>query len=164
VTNLQSRPTLILGAGGVGRAVAHALHREGALLTIASRTTERSKKLAEELNCRYLEWNARHSIPAAVVVNCTPVGMHPKIDESPLHPSFLKPGQVVFDTIYVPETTLLVKEAKQRGCLVVTGVDFFVRQAALQSLLFTGKEPPLELIYKVVKRALSPVTLKEDLE
>jgi 3-dehydroquinate dehydratase/shikimate dehydrogenase len=133
-------------------------------LTISSRTTERSHKLADELNCRYLEWNARHSIPAQVVVNCTPVGMHPKIDESPLHPSFLKPGQVVFDTVYTPETTLLVKEARMRGCLVVTGVDFFVRQAALQARVFTGKEPPLELMHKVVKRALSPVTLKEDAE
>jgi 3-dehydroquinate dehydratase / shikimate dehydrogenase len=162
VTSLQSRPTLILGAGGAARAIAHALHREGALLTISSRTIERSKKLADELSCRYLEWNARHSIPAAVVVNCTPVGMHPKVDESPLHPSFLKPGLVVFDTVYTPEQTLLVKEARQRGCTVVTGVDFFVRQAAAQARLFTGKEPPIELIYKVVKRALSPVTLKED--
>jgi len=164
VTSLQSRPTLILGAGGVARSIAHALQREGALLTIASRTTERSKKLADELNCRYVEWNARHANPAHIVVNCTPVGMHPKVDESPVHPSFLKPGQVVFDTVYVPETTLLVKESRMRGCTVVTGVDFFVRQAAAQVRLFTGKEPPVALIAKVVKRALSPVTLKEEEE
>jgi 3-dehydroquinate dehydratase/shikimate dehydrogenase len=162
VTTLQSRPTLILGAGGVARAIAHALHREGALITIASRTTERSRKLAEELlNARYLEWTARHSVPAQILVNCTPVGMHPKVDENPVHPSFLKPGQLVFDTVYTPETTLLVKEARSRGCQVVTGVDFFVRQAAAQVRLFTGKEPPIEAMYKLVKRALSPVTIKE---
>lgn len=164
VTSMQSRPTLILGAGGAARSIAHALHREGALLTITSRTLERSKKLADELGCRYVDWNARHSTTAHVIVNCTPVGMHPKIDESPLHASFLKPGLVVFDTVYIPETTLLVKEARQRGCTVITGVDFFVRQAAAQVRLFTGQEPPIALIARVVKRALSPVTLKEEEE
>jgi 3-dehydroquinate dehydratase/shikimate dehydrogenase len=159
---LSTRPTLILGAGGVARAIAFALHREGAQLTIASRTTERARKLADELNCRAVDWAARHSVTAELVVNCTPVGMFPKVDESPLHPSFLKPGLVVFDTIYTPETTLLVKEARNRGCLVVTGVDFFVRQAALQFQLFTGQKPPLETMYKVVKRALSPVTVREE--
>jgi 3-dehydroquinate dehydratase/shikimate dehydrogenase len=164
VTTLQSRPTLILGAGGVARAIAYALHHEGALINIASRTAERSRKLAEELNCRYLEWTARHSIPAQIIVNCTPVGMHPKVDENPIHPSFLMPGQLVFDTVYTPETTLLIKEARSRGCQIVTGIDFFVRQAAAQFRLFTGKEPPVEAMYKLVKRALSPITMKEETE
>ena len=159
---LSTRPTLILGAGGVARSIAFALHREGAQLTISSRTTERARKLADELNCRAVDWAARHSVTAELVINCTPIGMFPNVDESPLHPSFLKPGLVVFDTVYTPETTLLVKEARNRGCLVVTGVDFFVRQAALQFELFTGRQPPLEIMYKVVKRALSPVVPRED--
>jgi len=66
------------------------------------------------------------------------------------------------DTIYTPETTLLVKEARQRGCHVLTGVDMFVRQAALQFWLFTGREPPLELMRKVVRRVLSPVALRDE--
>jgi 3-dehydroquinate dehydratase/shikimate dehydrogenase len=98
------------------------------------------------------------------VINCTPVGMHPKVDESPLHPSYLKPGLIVFDTVYTPETTLLVKEARVRGCVVMTGVDFFVRQASAQARLFTGKEPPAELIGKLVRRALSPVTTRDEPE
>ncbi len=92
------------------------------------------------------------------------MGMHPNVDESPVHPSFLKPGLTVFDTVYTPETTLLVKEARDRGCNVITGVDFFVRQAALQFHLFTGREPPVELMHKVVKRALSPVTIRVEEE
>jgi hypothetical protein len=56
-----------------------------------------------------------------------------------LHFSFFKPGQLVFDTVYTPEQTLLVKEAKQQGCTVVTGVDMFVRQAVLQFKHFTGQ-------------------------
>jgi 3-dehydroquinate dehydratase/shikimate dehydrogenase len=159
---LQAKAALILGAGGVARSIAYALQREsGGLLTISGRTHEKAQRLADELNARAVDWNARHSVKAELVVNCTPVGMHPKVDESPLHPSYLKPGLTVFDTVYTPETTLLVKEARQRGCLVVTGVDFFVRQAAHQFRLFTGQEPPLELMVKVVKRALSPVTVRD---
>jgi 3-dehydroquinate dehydratase/shikimate dehydrogenase len=69
---------------------------------------------------------------------------------------------VVMDTVYTPETTLLVKEARGRGCHVQTGVDMFVRQAAHQFRLFTGHEAPLELMRKLVKRALSPVALPEE--
>jgi 3-dehydroquinate dehydratase/shikimate dehydrogenase len=159
---LQSRTALILGAGGVARAVAHALHREGANVTITNRTAERAHKLAEEVGCRTLEWGGRHSIICDTLVNCTSVGMHPNVDESPIHPSFLKPGLTVFESVYTPEQTLLVKEARSRGCHVITGVDMFVRQAALQFRLFTGKEPPLEVMQKVVRRALSPVTIREE--
>src|SRR5437764_7496512 len=86
--------------------------------------------------------------------------MHPNVEESPIHPSYLRPGLTVMDTVYTPETTLLVKEARLRGCHVQTGVDMFVRQAALQFKLFTGREAPLDVMRKVVKRALSPVTVK----
>ncbi len=61
--------------------------------------------------------------------------------------------------MYTPEQTLLVKEARQRGCEVITGVDLFVRQAALQFQLFTGQTAPMDLLRQLVKRALSPVTL-----
>jgi 3-dehydroquinate dehydratase/shikimate dehydrogenase len=159
---LQSRAALVLGAGGIARAVAHALHREGALVTIVNRTAERARRLAEEVGCRHLDWGARHSVMSDLLVNCTPVGMHPNVDESPIHASFLKPGLTVFDTVYTPETTLLVKEARSRGCHIVTGVDLFVRQAALQFLLFTGKEPPMDKMRKVIKRALSPVVVRDE--
>ena len=98
------------------------------------------------------------------LINCTSVGMHPNMDESPMHPSYLKPGLTVFDTVYTPETTLLIKEARDRGCRVITGVDLFVRQAALQFQRFTGREAPLELMRKLVKRALSPVTIRSEEE
>jgi 3-dehydroquinate dehydratase/shikimate dehydrogenase len=158
---LHSRTVLLLGAGGVARSVAHALHREGALVTVANRTGEKAHKLAEEVGCRTVDWAARHSVICDLLVNCTSVGMHPDVDESPIHHSFLKPGLMVFDTVYTPETTLLVKEARKRDCYVLTGVDMFVRQAALQFQLFTGAEQPLELMRGVVKRALSPVTIRE---
>jgi 3-dehydroquinate dehydratase/shikimate dehydrogenase len=161
---LHDKAVLVLGAGGVARAVTYAMRRDGALVTLANRTPERGHKLAEEVGCRNIDWAARHTVICDILVNCTSVGMHPNVDESPIHPSFLKPGLTVFDTVYTPETTLLVKEARDRGCTVVTGVELFVRQAALQFQLFTGREAPVELMRKVIKRALSPVTIQADEE
>lgn len=158
---LTGRIVLILGAGGVARAVAHALHREGAGVTLANRTADRSQQLAQEVGCRAVDWAARHSVVCDLLVNCTSVGMHPHVDESPIHPSFLKPGITVFDTVYTPETTLLIKEARARGCHTVTGVDMFIRQAALQFRLFTGREAPFELLRSTVRKALSPVAIRE---
>jgi 3-dehydroquinate dehydratase/shikimate dehydrogenase len=160
--SLSSKVVLVLGAGGVGRAVVHALRAEGALVIITNRTSERAAVLAEEVGGRHIEWQGRHSVLCDVVINCTSVGMHPDVDATPLHPSFLKPGLVVFDTVYTPETTLLVKEARSRGCHVITGVELFVRQAALQFKLFTQRDAPIELMRKAVKRALSPITLRDE--
>jgi len=157
---LSSRVVLILGAGGAARSVAHALHREGAMVNIANRTPERAQKLAEEIGCRAVDWAARHSVLCDVLINCTSVGMHPHVDETPVHHSLLKPGMTVMDIVYTPETTLLVREARGRGCHVVTGVDMFVRQAAAQFKLFTGQEATLEYLRTVLRRALSPVSLK----
>ena len=160
--DLHKRPVLILGAGGVARAIAHALHHAGCNLWIASRTYERAAKLAREVSGEALDWLARHKEGCDIVINCTPVGMHPNVDESPIHAGFLRPGMHVFDTVYTPETTLLVKEARARGCLVTTGVDMFIRQAGMQFQLFTGREPPLELMAKTLRRALSPVHLHDE--
>ncbi len=159
---ISGRVALVLGAGGVARAVAHALHREGAMVTVANRTGERAQQLAAEIGCRAVEWTARHSVLSDMVVNCTSVGMHPNVDESPLHPSYLKPGLLVLDTVYTPEQTLLVKEARERNCHVITGVELFIRQAALQFEQFTGRPAPVELFRKVIRKALSPVLIKEE--
>lgn len=158
VTQLNQLSVLLLGAGGVARAIAHGLHREGAHLTVAARTDQKAVKLAEEVHCKVIDWHGRHSVYYDVVVNCTPVGMHPNVNESPFHPSALAPGKLVFDTVYTPEQTLLVKEAKSRGCQVVTGVDMFVRQAARQIELFTGLHPDVEKMREVMRKALSPLT------
>jgi 3-dehydroquinate dehydratase/shikimate dehydrogenase len=159
---LRGRTVLLLGAGGVARAVAHALHDAGALVTIANRTVDKAQRLAEEVGCRHVPWEDRHNSLCELLVNCTSVGMHPNLDDMPVHVSMLKTDLTVFDTVYNPEHTLLIKEAREHGCKVLTGVDMFVRQAAMQFQLFTGKEPPVESMRKVVKRALSPVSFREE--
>jgi 3-dehydroquinate dehydratase/shikimate dehydrogenase len=160
---IKDTGAMVLGTGGAARAVAHALHRAGAApIWIVGRAPDRTEKLAAEVHGKAVEWAARHNIDCGIAVNCTPIGMHPNLDESPLHAGFLKPGMVVFDTVYNPEQTLLIKEAKARGCQTVTGVEMFVRQAAMQFTLFTGMDADVETMREILRRALSPLTFKDE--
>lgn len=156
---------LVLGAGGAARAVAHALHRVGAHITIASRTAARAEKLASEIGCKWCDWAARHGVlQCDILINCTPVGMHPNVNDSPIHASFLKPGLTVFDTVYSPERTQLLRDAEARNCGLVSGVEMFIRQAAAQFELFTGLAPDREQMRELLRKAMSPLTraMKEE--
>ncbi len=155
--SLDGKKVLILGAGGAARAIALGVVRRGGGLVIASRTTERAKKLSVELGCRYVTWENRGSELIDVLINCTPVGMHPKVDESPFQSHWLREEMLVFDTIYNPEQTLLLKQARERSCRTVSGLEMFVRQAAAQFRTFTGKEPPLDVMRQTLRRGISAV-------
>jgi 3-dehydroquinate dehydratase/shikimate dehydrogenase len=87
-------------------------------------------------------------------MNCTPVGMHPNVDETPYEKHHLRPATVVFDAVYNPENTLLIKDARSRNCIVVTGVEMFVRQACRQFKYFTGQEGPADLMRDVIRRTI----------
>jgi 3-dehydroquinate dehydratase/shikimate dehydrogenase len=150
---LHGKLALVLGAGGVGRAITYGLLRRGAQVVLADGVAKHATALAERLECRWVEWAARHSVKADLLFNCTPIGMHPDVDATPFEKHHLKPSMVVFDAVYNPENTLLIKEARERNCTVVTGVEMFVRQACLQFKHFTGLEGPAELMRDAIKRA-----------
>ena len=101
----------------MARSIAFGLARRGANVTITNRHDERATRLAEEVGCRTVTWSARASTSADVIINCTPVGMHPNVDDTPLPPAaFSRAGMVAFDTIYHPENTMMLKLARERGC------------------------------------------------
>lgn len=150
---------MVLGAGGAARAIAWGLHQRQAEVLLSSRTHDRAQLLAAELGCRAVEWDMRYEPKIDLLINCTPVGMHPDLDSTPWSASKLNEYLSVFDTVYNPENTLLVKEARRAKCKVITGVDMFVRQAAYQYKLFTGKDAPIKDMRGAIKRATSPVQL-----
>ena len=153
-TPLDGHSAMVLGAGGAARAIAFGLMRRGADTIITNRTNERAEALAEELGCRSLPWASRHEQELSVLVNATPVGMHPHVDESPYDAKHLRPNAIVFDTVYNPGQTLLYKQAKERKCQVISGIEMFVGQANLQFKLFTGEDAPEGLIEERLKRAI----------
>lgn len=152
---LAGRKVLILGAGGVARAIGRGIVNHGGVLMIANRTKARASELVEQLGCLLVEWQNRGAVFADVLINCTSVGMHPNLDETPFAENWLREGMVVFDTIYNPERTLLIKQARDRGCKTITGVDMFIRQAARQFELFTGRAAPVDVMRDVLRRAIS---------
>lgn len=157
--SMQGKTALILGAGGVSRAVAWGLRQRKCDVVITSRTEERAKMLAAEIGCTAVAWDERYDVKAHLLVNGTPVGMHPNVDDSPFQESSINQFMVVFDTVYNPENTLLVKQARRKQARVITGVDMFVRQAAYQYRLFTGKDAPTDLMRLKIKQATNPVQI-----
>ncbi len=156
-SRLHGKRVLVLGAGGVSRAIMYGLQKKEAKVIVASRSRDRAERLAGEFGGKAIDWNARHSANIDVLVNGTPIGMHPNVDDTPFNRSYLKPSMLVFDTVYNPESTLLIKEARLHGCQTATGVEMFIRQAGLQFMLFTGREAPMKTMRSTLKRITGPV-------
>jgi 3-dehydroquinate dehydratase/shikimate dehydrogenase len=151
----SDKRVLLIGAGGVARTIGFGLRKKGAAVTLTARDYRRSESLAAEIQCKTIDWAGRQNFDCDLLINCTPVGMYPDMDESPFEATWFDSRTVVFDTIYNPEQTLFIKQARNAGCETITGVDMFVRQAAEQYELFTGKPADKELMRNEVKRATS---------
>jgi len=150
---LRGSRVLILGAGGAARAVAFALAQSGASPCIAARNPERAKALARAAGGEAISWSQIGHEFFDAIVNATPVGMHPNIATSPLDARELN-CRLVFDTIYRPRMTKLLRLAKRRGIETVSGVEMFVAQGSAQFEIWTGERAPVDAMRRVVARAL----------
>ena len=155
---LAGKTVMILGSGGVARAIGLGLTKSNCDLMVTNRTSARAEALAGELGCRHVKWENRGAEFVDILINCTPLGMHPNtIDETPFAINWFRDGMLVFDTVYNPENTLFLKEARQRGCRTVSGIEMFVRQAAEQFERFTGEPSPLESMREALRQGISAV-------
>jgi len=135
---LSGKRVLLLGAGGAARAVCYGLKRAGARLTILNRTVSRGRQLAERAGCAWGPLERAGEVDYDILVNCTSTGMSPKTDESPVPAEFLREGTLVFDAVYTPVETRLLREARAAGAKTVSGLEMFIRQAALQFEIWTA--------------------------
>ena len=138
-SNITNKNIVVLGAGGVARAVVVKLLDRKNNITILNRTLSKAKKLAKEFNCQYSSLDDIKNCAPNILINCTSVGMYPNINESPIGNTKLK-NCLVFDTIYNPYHTKLLKDAIKNGNKIISGFDMFLRQAELQYLLFTSSQ------------------------
>lgn len=156
----KGKRAVVLGAGGASRAVSTMLSEVGAKsLLISDIVEEKAKGLAEYLNCKHAKVNSdtlKQEIEQAdLLVNTTPIGMHPKVNESPLPEGVkLNKKTLVYDLVYNPSETKLLKQAKSAGCRVVSGLGMLVLQGALAFTVFTGEEAPLDTMWEAAKREL----------
>jgi shikimate dehydrogenase len=144
-TGLQHKKVVILGAGGAARAAVYGMKREHAKVWIMNRTTIKGKELAQELNCEFAHWNDKKILALSdIIINTTPVGMFPHIQESPLSKDVLLQKHIVFDIVYHPWETTFLQYAKEKGSTIIHGTEMFIYQAVEQFRLYTGKEAPIE--------------------
>ncbi|KAF5415341.1 MAG: Shikimate dehydrogenase (NADP(+)) [Candidatus Methanogaster sp.] len=161
------RNILIIGAGGAARAIAFQFGYSGGDIVIANRTKERADRLASDVRVGLSELGKTPSIEsiglgaipgkiddADILINATSVGMHPNIDATPVPAGLLRPGLAVFDIVYNPRRTRLLLEAEQKGATIVEGVRMLVYQGAEAFLIWTGREPPVDVMVEAVVREL----------
>ena len=158
---LRDRRVAVIGAGGAARAVVAAFAGVGATVVVYNRTFERAERLAAEFDGRGGRVVAARLEKLCdscchVLINCTSVGMHPETDATPvdLSGSRFGPETVVFDTVYNPPQTRLMREAEAAGCRTIGGAEMFVRQAAGQFRLWTEAEAPLDVFRRVLEEKL----------
>jgi shikimate dehydrogenase len=160
----------VLGAGGSARAVVAGLSSAGAEVTVHARDRSRAEQVAQtgrpgspgspKINIATGEWPPP---PGSwdLLVNCTPVGMHPLVDDSPIRAEALT-GRFVYDLIYNPAMTRLLGEAQAAGCAIIGGLDMLVAQAQDQFQWWTGIRPDAEVMRGAATRRLAEFRSDED--
>jgi shikimate dehydrogenase len=149
-----------MGAGGAARAVAYQLASKGARVTIANRTPKRAVELAANVSSvgrvegTGLEDLARLVEQSHIIINTTSVGMHPDIDQTLVTEDMMHAGQVVFDLVYNPLQTKLLKEAKKAGAITVDGIKMLVLQGVESFRIWTNAEPPVDIMERAVRDVL----------
>jgi shikimate dehydrogenase len=162
----QGKQVVLIGAGGAARAIGFSLIQAGANLTILNRKEdfELAVKLADGLNrtagghVSALELNPANLkktlATAGLLVNATSVGMQPGSDATPVPADLLRPGLAVFDAVYAPLETRLLREARERGCTTISGLEMLVRQGGLSFELWTGRKTPLDIMREAALSSL----------
>jgi shikimate dehydrogenase len=146
----------VLGAGGSARAVVYALVNDGWNVTIIARRIEQARQLADSFanyELRIADYSSFiiHSSSFALLVNTTPLGMAPNIDQSPLPENPSLPSHAfVYDLVYNPRETKLVKDARAQGLQSTSGLGMLIEQAALAFEKWTGYNPPHEILFEAV--------------
>jgi 3-dehydroquinate dehydratase/shikimate dehydrogenase len=149
---LQGAKVLIVGAGGAARAAAFGLKNKGAEVFIANRTPENAQALARQSKSKYMKRADVGKSTFDAIINATPVGMG-NGKQSPLEDKELN-TRYLFDLVYSPAETKLIKMAKAKNIQVISGLEMFVQQGARQFEIWTGKPAPVAEMAFVVTKAL----------
>lgn len=140
--NLKNQKVLMLGAGGAAKSIAFYITPFIKELVIIDKDKNTIDNLRKKLK------------NTQILINATPVGMPPNINQSPIDTNLLRSDLIVFDVIYNPSETKLLREARNIGAKTINGISMLVHQGAEAFKLWTGKNAPIELMKKVVLKGL----------
>ncbi len=158
----SSEQAMIIGAGGAARASIIALLNLGfEKILIANRTLKKAQSLADWIKSMgfsadacSLEEGRRRAESCKLIVNATPIGMHPNVNETPLSRDEIPSDSIILDLVYNPPRTKLLEEAEKAGARVVSGIEVLVYQGAESFKLWTGREAPIEVMREAALKAL----------
>ena len=156
---LKDARAAVLGAGGSARAVAVALASSGAKGTVHARSRPQAEAVAQLASGEAGGWPPERG-SWDLLVNCTPVGMYPRLEETPIDATLLT-GQYVYDLVYNPATTRLMREAAQTGCHAIGGLEMLVAQAEAQFEGWTGARPPSHVMHDAAVKQLAEFAIDE---
>ncbi len=167
--DLTGKSVVILGNGGTAKAIAFTLLDQVALkhLYILGRSSDRVQGLVDHLKeatdmdhiTSFINSNdsdfIREVKESELIINTTPIGMHPDVEGVPLPPELVSESHTVFDVVYKPAQTCLLKEAESRGARCINGLEMLVNQGVIQFELWTQKKAPKELMFEVIRKGLA---------
>ena len=165
VTSIKNRNVVVAGAGGASRAISFYIAKYGAdSLTILNRNVEKADNLAKDVSNSNLinevksdsmsEINS-HVTDADILIDTTPVGMHPNVDDEPIVlADNMHDDLVVFDAVYNPNDTVLIKEAVKAGAKPVYGIKMLLYQGAESFRIWTGRDAPVDVMEDALRKTL----------
>lgn len=152
LTSLKNKKVALIGAGGAARAAAYGVTQRGAKLTIFNRTLGHAQELAKEFGGEARSLNDVAEIKNMdIIFNATSVGLYPHEDDTPLAKEFITNKHIVFDSVYTPYETRLLRESKQQGAYVIHGMEMLLQQGVAQFKLYTGYDAPIETMRNVLE-------------
>jgi 3-dehydroquinate dehydratase / shikimate dehydrogenase len=160
LVDLNGKRVAVLGAGGAARAVAVALSSSDAQVTVYARSAVKAREVAMTASAAAAEMPPEPD-SWDVLVNCTPVGMYPKNNETPLTASLLT-GSYVYDLVYNPTVTRLMREATSAGCQAIGGLEMLVAQAQEQFEWWTATRPPSGVMREAALKRLAEFMRNEN--
>ncbi len=161
--DVKGSRALILGNGGSARAAAFTLAQHGAELLIAGRNIDRVRLLSNDLQSSGAtvdavlldEIDTSIMKDVNILLNTTPVGMHPAREHTPIPSGLLMKHHVVFDIVYSPRMTQLLQLASETGCVIITGDNMLLHQACRQFTIWTGEDAPVDIMRQALEAGIS---------
>jgi 3-dehydroquinate dehydratase/shikimate dehydrogenase len=154
---IKNKRVLILGAGGAGKAIAFGMADRQGLIFISNRDPKKALELSGKLGAETVLWEDRNKVDFDILVNTTKIGMFPEENNCPMEDSFFEKDLsevTVFDAVYSPINTKLLKMSEKQGAKIANGLDMYIGQAMAQFELWTGIKPSYEEMEKLSREAL----------
>lgn len=151
LTKLEGKTAGIIGAGGAARACAYAMNKNGTRFMIFNRTLEKAEKIAGDFGGEAMPIENISEIKNCdIIINSTPVGMQGYSNKSILPAEYIRKDQIVFDCVYTPTETELLKSASKKGAKVIHGQDMLIYQGIEQFKLYTGRDVSEDLFRDIL--------------